>query len=539
MKAQERVVIDGYDVLGESARLDFPDRVVCGHRLNRGTAVLAATTDHGDHDDVRAAHDAALIPSTIEPGCPVLDLGHPTHGMFVSSDAGVYLDLYQGVAQKIADEHHPHFEATVARLQEHGLLFRREITTDDLVRPGAAEGVRTPQELGALVNGLTEQAFPGAGAFKTFFSNSGAEAGEAALKLAMLNAYRRFVDRHGLEVLGALMNDLGIARDGYHDADPTPADPLYEDYPFFVIGTEGAFHGRTLGVLNLSRSKKAQHLGYARLRWVRHVPFNGDVSDLTDLLDERPVPEILAAPGGVRAVLDAGRVPVELVALFATEVFQGEGGYRMADPDWLGQIVAACRERGILVGTDEVQSFGRTGLLYASQHYGIEPDMVWMAKASVVGMTVARAGLAEACHVGWHSNTFGSGKLFDMNMAYATFELLAVHKDPLFGRTLLENSRIKGLYLRMRLAELSSQHSEVFPEFSGLGGMWGLSVMHREDVIATAWRMGLKLLGCGQPGETSRIRILLLADVLTREIDAMIDGLDRVFEAVEEQHDLF
>lgn len=541
MKTSESVVIDGYELLGETSRIRFPDRVLCGHVLNRGTAVLPTRRrTPASHDDVRKAHVSSIMPSTIDAASPVLDLSHPTHGMFASSDEGVYMDLYLGVGQKLIDEHHPVFERVVSTLSAHGLTFRREINTDDLLffsRP--IEGLHTPQELAAMVNRLAGKAFPGVGSFQTFFSNSGAEAGEAAIKLAMLNAYRRFVARHGFDVLARLMNDLGIARDAYYDVDTSLPDPVYRDYPFFVFGSEGAFHGRTLGVLNLTRSKKAQHLGYGKLRWVRHVPFNGDVAQFVEQLDDRPIEEILDAPGGVKAVLAAGRVPSELVAIFVTEVFQGEGGYRLADRTWLRGMVDACRRRDILVGTDEVQSFGRTGRLFATQHFEIEPDIIWVAKAAVLGLTIARAELTRACHVGWHSNTFGSGKFFDVNMAFATFELLTEHRDALFGdRTYLENSRIKGEYVRMRLAELSSRHGEVFPEFSGLGGMWGLSVRHRADVVRIGWELGLKLLGCGRPGSVSRIRVLLLTDVLTREIDEMVAALDRVFTEVEALHDL-
>lgn len=537
MRTTENVVIDGYDLLAENGRLAFPDRVLCGRVLNRGTArVSPAGTPHGDYAEVKAAHRRGIFPNTIEPGSPVIDLSWPTAGMFVSSPAGTYLDLYQGVAQKLLDEHHPLFERTVHALVEHGLAFRREINTDDFEVFGEAlPGLHTPQELAELVNGLTAEAFPGRGAFRSFFSNSGAEAGEAALKLSQLHAYRRLLRRHGKEVLAALMQQLGIAADPFYA--PIDGVPVYEDYPFFVVGCDYAFHGRTLGVLNLTRSKGAHHLGYGKVRWVRHVPFNGRVEDLTGQLDDRPLPEILASPGGVADVLRGGRVPSELVAGFFTEVFQGEGGYRLADKAWIGAIAAECRERAILVGIDEVQSFGRTGELFACQHFTFEPDIVWMAKAAVLGITVARADLADDCHVGWHSNTFGSGKLFDVNLAHATLEALTRYRDPLFeNRSYLENSRIKGEYVRMRLAELSARHEEIFPEFSGLGGMWGLTVRHRAEIIGTGWKMGLKLLGCGPPGELSRLRIVLLADVLTREVDEMIEALDRVLSAVEGSH---
>jgi len=534
------VVIDGYDVLAETARYRFADRVLAGRRLNRGTAVVApGGTPHADAREIKRQYARQVVTNTLTPSCPVVDLSYPAAGMFVDSPAGVYLDLYQGVAQKLFDEQHPRLQRVIEQLVEHGLAFRREIATDDYLELGRPLGeLRAPRELAALVNGLTSAAFPGMGECRTFFSNSGAEAGEAAIKLAQLHCYRRLVARHGPAVLERLMADLGIPRDRAFDGEPgTPDDPLYADYPFAIIGCDGAFHGRTLGVLNLTRSRKAQHLAFSKIRWRRHIPFNGRVQDLADLLDTRPLPAILDAPGGAAAVFAAGKVPVELAALFALECYQGEGGYRLADRGWLRAVAALCQEHGILLGLDEVQSFGRTGSLFAGERYGIVPDLVWVAKAAVVGLTVARAGLADEAHVGWHSNTFGGGKLFDVNLAYAVIDTLVNWKEPVFeGRGYLENSRLKGEYVRMRLAELCAQHADVFPEFSGLGGMWGLTVRHREEVVETGWRQGAKLLGCGRHGALSRLRIVLLTDVLTREIDQMVAVLERTFSAVSARH---
>lgn len=539
MKTSDHVVIDGYDLLAESERLAFPDHTVCGRTINRGTAsVPVEGVEQPRHEDVRAVHVSEIMPSTLEDVSPVLDLSCPVAGMFVDSPGGTYMDLYQAVAQKLIDEQHPVFQSTARALLDHGLIFRREINTDDYeMFSTPVEGVHTPQELAELVNRLTGEALPGMGRTRSFFSNSGAEAGEASLKLAMLHCYRRFLRTYDASVLSAVMTDLEIERDSFFDADTSLADPVFTDYPFFLFGCDQAFHGRTLGVLNLTRSKKAHQLGFPKSRWRRHVPFNGDPGDLAALLDMRPITEILDSPGGVSAVLDGGKVPVDLAAMFVTEVYQGEGGYALADKAWLAGMAETCKAHGILLGVDEVQSFGRTGCLYAVQHFGVTPDVVWTAKAAVLGITVARTELVEDTHGGWHSNTFGSGKLFDVNMSWATWHLLAEHVEPLFGeRTLLENSRLKGEYVRMRLAELTAAHPDVFPSFSGLGGMWGLTVRHRDEVVATGWRLGLKLLGCGNPGELSRIRILLLADVLTREIDEMVACLDRVFSVVEQAH---
>jgi 4-aminobutyrate aminotransferase len=539
VRSAESIVIDGYDLLAELGRYAFPDHVIGRRRLNRGTATVPPQgTRHVAYEEIKIEHARQIFPNTLSPSCPVIDLSYPVAGHFVDSPAGVYLDLYQGVAQKLVDEQHPQLLKTVQAMADNRLAFRREINTDDfLTMSEPIEGLHTSQELAALINGLTVAAFPGMQACRTFFSNSGAEAGEAAIKLAQVHCYRRFVRRYGLDVLERVMQDLGIPRVTLFDADAAGLpDPLYADYPFYLISCDGAFHGRTLGVLNLSRSRKAQHLGFSKIRWHRHVPYNGRVEDLTEQIDARPITEILGSPGGVSAVIEAGRMPVDLIALFAVECYQGEGGYHIDERKWLESVAKACRQHHILFGIDEVQSFGRTGTLFAGEHYDIEPDIVWISKGAVIGMTMARAEFAEDCHVGWHSNTFGGGKFFDVNMAYATLDTLANCSDPLFeGRGYLDNSRIKGEYVRMRLADLSARHAELFPGFSGLGGMWGLSVRQRDEVVRTGWQMGAKLLGCGRKGDVSRIRVVLLADVLTREIDEMIAVLDRVFSQVEAQ----
>lgn len=540
MTTREGVRIDGYDLLAENGRLAFPDVVVAGRRLNRGTArVSPEGTPHDRGEAVRAAHEARIMPNTLGPDSPVIDLSWPATGLFVGSPAGTYLDLYQGVAQKLLDEHHPALQGAAEALRQAGLLLRREINTDDFLALGTPlPGVKLPQDLAELACGLVEAAFPAAGRTRVFLSNSGAEAGEAAIKLAQLHAYRRFLRRHGAAAWERLVRELGIGRAAYFDDEPGGGDePLWLDYPLFLLGCEGAFHGRTLGVLNLTWSKKAQHVGYSKLPWVRHLPFNGRVADLTDLLETRPIGELLDAPGGVRAVLAAGRVPVDLVALFAVECVQGEGGYRIADRAWLDGLARACRAHGIPLGVDEVQTLGRTGRMFAAQHYELAPDILWTSKAAVVGLTVAREELVRDCHPGWHSNTFGGGKLFDVNLAHAVLDTVAHARDPLFeGRGYLENSRLKGEYVRLRLAELAARHPEVLTDFSGLGGMWGLSVRWREEVVRTGWRLGAKLLGCGRKGEVARLRVVLPADVLTREVDEMFDVLDRTFAAVAHAH---
>jgi len=530
-------VIDGYDLLAEQNRLAYADVVVCGRAINRGSALVDVDSSRVPGEaEARARHDKFVVRTTLSgERSPAIDLSYPATGMFVSSSRGVYLDLYHGVGQRLIDEHHPSFRQTLAALMGNELAFRREINTDDyeFFSERIAEIVE-PQDLAELVTGMVSESFPGSGPYKCFFSNSGAEAGEAAMKLAMLNCYRRFIRRHGMVTFERVTKSLGIERDSYFDLEGRSREPVFQDYPFFIVACDGAFHGRTLGVLGLTRSKGVHQIGFGKSRWTRHVAFNGSVSDLRNLLDVRPIGEILDSPGGVLGSLATGRIPVDLVSAFFTEVYQGEGGYRLAERPWLLGIVAECRRHGILVGIDEVQSLGRTGRLFALEHYGVDPDIVWTAKGAVLGITVAKESVCEVCTEGWHSNTFGSGKLFDVNMSYVTFRLLRDYLDPVYeGRTYLDNSRIKGEYFRLKLAELMARHDETLIDFSGLGGMWGLTVRNRDAIIDWGWKLGVKLLGCGIPGEVSRLRVLLLTDVLTREIDQAIAVLDRVLEQVE------
>ena len=98
------------------------------------------------------------------------------------------------------------------------------------------------------------------------------------------------------------MADLEIPRNTNMDGPADEDTPVFGDYPFFIFGFRRAFHGRTLGVLALTQSKKAQQFGYPKLRWVRHLEFNGDNAQLEQMIDDRPITEILDADGGVKAI---------------------------------------------------------------------------------------------------------------------------------------------------------------------------------------------------------------------------------------------
>ena len=527
-----QLVVDGYDLRAERERSRDSSEAAADRPLERDSASIEV---HADMDpprlrEVRAEHARSLLPNTLAGELsPVLELGWPRSGHFVACEAGVYFDAYLGVAQKLFDEQHPRYREMLRAVVDSGLILQREINTDDyLALREGSKGLVTPQQLAALICEVTAMALPAKAPYAVFLSNSGTEAVEATLKVAYRNCHHRLVQRYGADVEAALMTQLGIARD------PAFANEVvYEDYPFFVFACEGAFHGRTLGSLQATCSKAVHKRGYPRPRWVQHLPFNGKPDDLARRVDSRALPDVLTADGGVRGCLEAGRVPRDLCAAFLFEGFQGEGGYRIAERDWLHGLAATCQEHEILLCADEVQSFARTGTTYFVEQLGVEPDVIAVAKAAGIGATIARKDLEEALPTGWHSNTWGGGKIFDVQYAYATWDLWHNGRDPLFeGRNYADNLRIKGEYLRSGLAYLAQQHPETLVEFQGVGGMFGLTVRKRDELIREGWRRGLKLLGCGPAGEESRLRLVLLADVRTHEVDVLVDGLDRLFALV-------
>ncbi len=522
--------LDGYDFAAETARAAtmIPEVEIAGHRLSRATARVAVSPEPAEWEEARRAHRDAVFPNTLDSDSPVLELGWPTSGHYVRSSRGVELDLVLGVAQKLIDERHPAIARAVARLAELGLLTRREINTDDYLRAAPhATGVHTPQDLAALLDGAAAAAYPGTGAWRTFFANSGTEAVEACMKLAFEVRYKRLLEAHGAGVLAQVMAELGIHEFRPLAVDTSRPEPVYEDYPFFLVGCQDAFHGRTLGSLSLTASKKSQKVGHPRLRWIRHIPLNAAGGTLASLLDARPLPEILSTAGELRRVVDAGRIPADLFAGFLVEPFQGEGGYVAATHAFLRDCEAACRSVGALFMLDEVQTFGRTGSVFLGEQAGVQPDAIAVAKGVFVGAMIARADYSRHLHNGWHSNTWGGGKVFDNQVAYAVLDTVLNERSELFqGRSLVENVKLKARLIEAGLAELAARHADLVTAHTTMGCLARITVRRRADFVRAAWRRGLKLLACGRAADAAPVRLIFLTDVLAREILEGMDLLD-------------
>jgi len=529
---------DDYDLTRENARVMYPDVIVQGRRLNRGTASVRLTgpIETEETAAVRKAWHGALLPTTLPDDAPVLHMDWPTHGPFVLAPHGTYIDAYLAVAQKLLDEHHPNFKKMLRTLEDADVMLRREIVTDDYVTVSSESGVKTPRDLAGLWTDAVDKRWPCEHGHDVFFSSSGAEAVEATLKICYEVAYKRFLEKHGAKTFAQVQAELGLSPVAYFEGDPGLAEhPVYEDYPFQIVGCEGAFHGRTLGALSLTWSKRAHRLSYPKAWNVHHVPYNAEGDVVRDLIDWRPIAEILAKPGELkRVLLEQRRIPKDLFAGFIGEPFQGEGGYLPGDPAYWGRVRAVCDETGGLLCVDEVQTIARTGTLFMTEQLGVDPDVICTAKSMVLGITITRAEYAKYFHEGWHSNTWGAGRVFDTNFAYTTLDTILHHRDPVFdGLSYLENTQVKGEQLSRGLLRLAEKHPHVIVGERGCGLMRAMLVRNRDAVIHKGWEHGIKLLGCGWGGDVAPIRLLMLADTLSREVDELLAVLDKVFASIE------
>jgi len=208
---------------------------------------------------------------------------------------------------------------------------------------------------------------------RVFFCNSGAEANEAAIKLARKYAKERF------------------------------ASDRYE-----VIATRNSFHGRTLATVTATGQEKYQHGFEPLMPGFKHVPYN-DLRAMERALDSR-------------------------TAAILVEPIQGEGGVNVPDDDYLPGLRKLCDESGALLILDEVQTgVGRTGRLWAYEHAGIEPDVLTLAKALAngvpMGAMLAREEVARVLTPGSHASTFG-GTPFVASVALATLSTVIEEKIP-------------------------------------------------------------------------------------------------------------
>ncbi len=354
--------------------------------------------------------------------------------MLEDVDGNVFLDLTAGIAVTATGHAHP---LVVQAIQEQAANLLHMSGTDFYYAPM----VELAEKLAA--SAPFPQSADGKRA-RVFFSNSGAESNEGAIKLA-----RYYTKRSR------------------------------------ILAFLGAFHGRTYGAMSLTASKRVQRQGFTPLLpGVTHIPYGTHAS--LDYLEEKLFTTVL---------------PPEELAAIIVEPIQGEGGYIVPEDGFLARIRQICDRHQILMIVDEVQSgMGRTGKLFAIEHWGVMPDIITLAKGIASGLPLG-AILARSHIMTWtpgsHATTFG-GNPVACAAANVTLQLLEAE--------LIENARNMGEQLQAGLTQLAHK----FPRIStprGKGLMVAADLLDidgnldsdlRNRILNQAFYRGLLLIGCGK-----------------------------------------
>jgi len=334
---------------------------------------------------------------------------------------------------------------------------------------------------------------PMPGPHKIYYGNSGAEAVEAALKLARYHTRRQN-----------------------------------------VIAFFGAFHGRTMGALSLTASKPQQKRRFAPLvPGVTHVRYP-DVYRGCSGSQQDSEAFALGCARYIEEKLFKTILPPEEVAAIFIEPIQGEGGYVVAPKVFMQELRRICDKHGILLVMDEVQSgVGRTGKWWAVEHTGVQPDIVCMAKGigsgMPLGITMSKAEIMDWVP-GSHASTFG-GNPVCIAAALATLDV--IEKEGL-----LKNSEEVGNYMLKRMADWPAKHN-IVGDVRGRGLMIGVEIIkdketkeygneERDRIVELAFERGILFLGCGP----STVRIAPPLVVTKDEADAAMDALEESIEIV-------
>jgi 4-aminobutyrate aminotransferase len=366
--------------------------------------------------------------------------------MLEDVDGNTFLDFNAGVAVAALGYAHPEIAEVIAQQAREFV----HISGTDYYYPHQT----------ALAEKLS-QVTPGSFAKKVHYGNSGAEAMEGALKAVMYATGRNK-----------------------------------------FIAFRGAFHGRTFGTLSLTASRAAQRRGFGpQALDVTHVPFANPIRFPLTRNEGESVGQRVARY--IEQTIFKTTVAPEDCAAIVVEPIQGEGGYVVPPGDFLPELRRICDEHGIALVVDEVQSgMGRTGKLWAVEHFGVVPDVMCMAKAIggglPLGVTLAREELMR-WHVGAHASTFG-GNPVAIAAAMKTFEILE--------NGVMKNAAEMGAYMMDRLRELQEKHTSM-AQVRGLGLMIGVEIAHdreanepwtelRDKIVVECFNRGLVIQGAGE-----------------------------------------
>ncbi|MBF0528451.1 MAG: acetyl ornithine aminotransferase family protein [Deltaproteobacteria bacterium] len=419
--------------------------------------------------------DKKYISPSYTRGYPLV-IDHGEGALVIDADGNVFLDFTSGIAVCNTGHTPPKVVEAIIK-QAHKFLHMSGTDFYYGVQSELAE------KLAAISPGDKNR--------RIFYCNSGAEAIEAALKLVRYHSKRSR-----------------------------------------IISFFGSFHGRTMGALSLSASKAVHERGFAPLvPGVTHVPYAYCYRCAYNL----KYPDCDAyCVDWIQEDLFRRTMPPEEVAAVFVEPIQGEGGYIMPPQGFHDKLLRLCREYGILYVADEIQSgMGRTGKMFACEHFAVDPDIFTVAKGIASGMPLG-AMLARDSIMSWapgsHASTFG-GNPVSCQAALATIELL---QDGL-----VENAAIIGAYFKEQLLSLQGHH-RLIGDVRGIGLMLAIELVkdrvkktkaidERNRAVDMAFHKGLLILGCGE----NSIRFIPALTVGREEIDRGVDILDGILSEIE------
>lgn len=394
-----------------------------------------------------------------------------------SEDGRKILDFASGVAVCNLGHNHPKVvEAAEKQMKElihggHNVVYYESY-------------VRLAERLVELTGGDT----------MVYFSNSGAEANEGAIKLA------KYVTK----------------RPG-------------------IIAFRGSFHGRTLATTSLTSSSSAYRKNYegllpsvyfAEYPYLYRTPY--------EMKDGKCPKEYFEQFENIFHTL----IDHSMVAAIMMEPVQGEGGYIVPDKEFVQYVREICDKYGILLIFDEVQSgMGRTGKLFAYEHFGVKPDILTSAKGIANGFplsaVIGKKEIMEQWPAGAHGGTFGGNPV-----ACAAANAVL---DELTDGGMLDNAAKMGDYFKEKLFALQKKYPSVIGDVRGLGLMLAMEMVHPDKTpdadITTAIRTkalekGLLLLGCGT--NHNIVRFIAPTIVTEKEIDIAINIIDECLKELTE-----
>ena len=408
----------------------------------------------------------------------VWDITAEADGPFVTDvDGNVLLDFtcHIGAAPLGYDN-----EKVLSKLREFDLIEPLKIAGQDLYFGAGPDPATTEYRSSSHLMDRLVEVSSQYGLDTVFLSNSGAEAVENAMKIT-------------------------------HDHKPAAQ---------YGVAFAGSFHGRTLGTLSLTKSKDVYTRHYPQVAGIETVPFCDDRGCTPETCG---CGFFSTAGSQFRNSLapEGGHLDPAEIAFAILEPIQGVGGYRFPSQEFMAEVGDVCDTHDIPLVVDEIQSgVGRTGEMWAADHYDIDPDVICAAKGLRVGATISRSELfpSEKNRLG---STFGGGDI--LASMYGTFTLEAIDEYDL-----LDNATKRG---RTAKEHLRDRAPDYVVDVRGKGLMLAVefdSADRRDAVVAAAVDRGMLTLGCGE----RTIRLLPPLDATEREIELGMDIFCEAMDAV-------